>query len=53
MDGERVVGALRQQLSPLPPILLVSADGNTPAKAERAGAYAYLNKPFSLDAFLM
>jgi two-component system KDP operon response regulator KdpE len=52
MDGERLVGGLRQQLPRTPPVLLVSADGNTPAKAERAGAYAYLNKPFSLDSFL-
>ena len=37
---------------PRPPILLLTADGNAPAKAAQIGADAYLTKPFDLPVLL-
>jgi DNA-binding response OmpR family regulator len=34
------------------PVLLVTADGQAPAKAARVGAYTFLRKPFQLDELL-
>ena len=34
------------------PIVLITADGRAAEKARQIGAYAYLHKPFELDALL-
>lgn len=49
VDGYGVAAALRAAQGPGLPILVVSADGQVAAKAQRAGAFAYLRKPFDLD----
>ncbi len=34
------------------PILVITADGHAAEKARQVGAYAYLKKPFELDALI-
>jgi CheY-like chemotaxis protein len=49
MNGYEVATNLRSgRLRPLP-ILLITADGQAPAKAAQAGAYAFLRKPFQIE----
>jgi DNA-binding response OmpR family regulator len=48
-SGEAVAARLRARCGEALPILVVTADGNAPAKAARAGAFAYLHKPFDLE----
>jgi CheY-like chemotaxis protein len=49
MNGHEVAASLRSgRLRPLP-ILLITADGQAPAKAAQAGAYAFLRKPFLIE----
>lgn len=49
LDGFAVATALRAAHGPGLPILAMTADGAAEEKAARAGAYAYLRKPFELD----
>src|SRR5690349_20769614 len=51
IDGYTVADELRQRFGVLP-ILAITADGRAPQKARRVGAYAYLRKPFELDALV-
>ena len=49
-DGAAVAGQLRAlSAGAAPPIVLVTADGRAAEKAARAGAVAYLHKPFELE----
>jgi two-component system, OmpR family, response regulator MprA len=45
VDGFGVAHALRARTIP---VLVVTADGEASAKAARAGAYAFLRKPFDM-----
>ena len=47
-DGFAVAGRLRSSYGAALPILVISGDGHSAAKAARVGAYAYLRKPFDL-----
>ena len=49
LDGPAVAAGLRAAPRPMPPIVLVTADGRAAEKAARVGAFAYLHKPFDLD----
>jgi DNA-binding response OmpR family regulator len=51
-DGAQVATSLRQICGDHLPILMVTADGRAAEKAKRAGAYAFLHKPFD-DATLI
>lgn len=52
-DGSTVAQALRTHfLGNPPPIIVITADGRAAEKAARAGAAAYLHKPFDLDDLL-
>ncbi len=42
VEGGKVSG-------PVPPILVVTADGRAAEKARRVGAFGHLRKPFDLD----
>ena len=52
-NGGVLAAALRSRLSqperPAPLILLITADGRAAEKAQLAGAFAYLHKPFDVD----
>ena len=52
IDGALVADGLRQICGERLPILIVTADGRAAEKARRAGAYAFLHKPFD-DAVLV
>lgn len=52
MDGYALATALRASHGAALPILVMSADGQVAAKAQRIGAYAYLRKPFDLDTLV-
>jgi DNA-binding response OmpR family regulator len=47
-DGAWLVDTLRVTYGKVPPVLLVTADGDAARKARRVGAFHYLNKPFDL-----
>jgi CheY-like chemotaxis protein len=49
LDGYEVATAIRAAHGPGIPILAITADGDAADKAARAGAYAFLAKPFELD----
>ena len=51
LDGHAVADGLRAGGAAVP-ILMITADGSAVAKARRVGAYAYLKKPFDIDALL-
>jgi DNA-binding response OmpR family regulator len=51
-DGTHVAVGLRRICGEHLPILIVTADGRAAEKAQRAGAYAFLHKPFD-DAVLV
>lgn len=52
MSGGEIVRTLRSAVSPQTPVLLITADGQAEFKAQRVGAYAYLRKPFQVQALL-
>jgi DNA-binding response OmpR family regulator len=51
-DGARVATGLREVCGPELPILILTADGSAADKAQRAGAYGFLHKPFDDDALI-
>jgi DNA-binding response OmpR family regulator len=52
VSGDGVADGLHQLYGERVPILLTTADGRAAEKAERVGAYAYLQKPFDIDALI-
>jgi CheY-like chemotaxis protein len=52
VDGYTVAAALQATDGPDVPIVLITADGRAPAKAERVQARAYLRKPFVVEELL-
>lgn len=52
LDGYRVASDLRAVHGADLPILAMTADGQAEAKAVRAGAYAFVRKPFELRGLL-
>jgi DNA-binding response OmpR family regulator len=52
VDGTQVASDLRQVCGEQLPILVMTADGRAADKAQRAGAYAYLHKPFQDDVLV-
>jgi DNA-binding response OmpR family regulator len=52
LDGYRVASDLRAAHGKDLPILAMTADGQAESKAERAGAYAFVRKPFELGRLL-
>src|SRR5579864_2994247 len=52
VDGYAVAAALQTGEGTRVPILLITADGQAPAKADRINAFAYLRKPFAVDELL-
>ncbi len=48
-DGAAVAADLRARCGIHLPVLLITADGRAAEKAQRAGAFAYLHKPFEMD----
>ena len=52
LDGFGVADALRERHGASLSILAVTADGRAREKAERVGAYSYLQKPFDLDVLI-
>lgn len=52
VNGDGVADGLRGMYGEDVPILLTTADGRASEKAIRVGAYAYLQKPFDIDALL-
>lgn len=52
LDGFGVATALRARVGTDLPILVITADGRARQKAEKVGAYAYLHKPFDVDALV-
>lgn len=52
LDGTAVARGLRALYGDTVPILLMTADGRAATKAERIGAFGYLQKPFGIDALL-
>ena len=51
-DGAVVAARLRQVCGEELPILIMTADGRAAEKAQRAGTYAYLHKPFHDEALV-
>jgi CheY-like chemotaxis protein len=51
LDGEAVGKEVRRLHGNIP-ILLVTADGRAREKAQRVGAFEYLQKPFDIDDLL-
>lgn len=49
LNGDDVAAGLRSTYGDEIPILVVTADGRAAAKAERIGAFDYLQKPFDID----
>jgi len=52
MNGLEVAERVRALERRPVPILLITADGQAPAKAERVGAYTFLRKPFQIEDLL-
>jgi DNA-binding response OmpR family regulator len=52
LDGAGVAAELRARYGGDLPILVVTADGQSRQKAERVGAYAFLHKPFDMNALV-
>jgi DNA-binding response OmpR family regulator len=52
LDGYAVASELRARYGAGLRILVVTADGQTRQKAERVGAYAFLHKPFDMNALV-
>ncbi len=51
-DGPAVAEDLRRTCGEALPILVMTADGRAAEKARRAGAFAYLHKPFGDEALI-
>jgi CheY-like chemotaxis protein len=49
LNGDGVAAELHRTYGGEVPILVITADGRAAAKAQRVGAYDYLQKPFNLD----
>ena len=49
LNGEEVVAELRTRYGRTPPLVIITAAGNTAERSRRLGAEAYLEKPFDLD----
>lgn len=52
LSGEEVARRIHDLYGDTVPIMIVTADGHAPAKAQRAGAFAFLRKPFDLAALI-
>jgi DNA-binding response OmpR family regulator len=52
MDGDELARTLRSSRGAGVPIILITADGQAAAKAERVGAFAYLRKPFAVEELI-
>jgi CheY-like chemotaxis protein len=52
IDGDVVAAQLRQAHGSSIRFLIVTADGRAAEKASRAGAFAYLHKPFDVNALV-
>jgi two-component system KDP operon response regulator KdpE len=52
INGYELASGLRAGQSRRLAILLITADGQAPAKAQEVGAYAYLRKPFELGELI-
>ena len=52
LDGYGVAAELRARFGAAFPILVITADGQAREKAARVGAYAFLHKPFDVDALV-
>ena len=52
LSGHGVAARLRELRGEAFPVLMITADGQAVEKARQLGAYAYLRKPFELDALL-
>ena len=52
MSGPELAARLQHHDHAPIPILVISGDGRAPSKAKQLGAYAYLHKPFQIDALL-
>ena len=51
-DGDVVAARLRSMHGVGLRVLIVTADGHAAEKARRAGAFAYLHKPFDVDVLM-
>ena len=51
-DGDELAGELRARCGTDMPVLVITAGSFAAEKARRAGAFAYLRKPFDLDQLL-
>ena len=49
VGGAALVSALQATYGKVPPIVLVTADGEAARKARQVGAFHYLQKPFDMD----
>jgi DNA-binding response OmpR family regulator len=52
LSGHIVTSRLRELRGEAFPVLVITADGQAVEKARQLGAYAYLRKPFELDALV-
>jgi len=52
LSGHSVTSRLREIRGDAFPVLVITADGQAVKKARQLGAYAYLRKPFELDALV-
>ena len=52
INGYEVANSLRSMSDRQLPILLMTADGQAPRKAEMVGAYAFLRKPFHVEMLI-
>jgi two-component system, OmpR family, response regulator len=52
VSGHRVAAHLRELRGESFPVLVITADGQAVEKARQLRAYAYLRKPYELDALL-
>jgi DNA-binding response OmpR family regulator len=52
VHGDEVARRLRAARAGPLPILVITADGQAPAKAEQVGAYAFVRKPFRIEDLL-
>jgi two-component system KDP operon response regulator KdpE len=53
LGGRGLVDALRASYGKVPPIVLVTADGEAARKARQVGAVSHLRKPFDMDALIL
>lgn len=53
LGGVGLVHALRESYGKVPPIVLVTADGEAARKARQVGAVSHLRKPFDMDELVI